>query len=174
MAAEMSGENVVQNDEEIGHDDQRLIIFDDPPGATEEVATSEPSTSVASESSTSFGSLRSAVSAASWRSAIESVGPLRYKGPRPKSNRGPKPMKTAVLTSPEQASILRERAKKRKENEEKKGSKKAKPSAKSKPNVSSSSSPSETDFCIICLKQCHPNAQKTIRLHAIHASAKCI
>lgn len=118
MVAELSGENLVQNDEETAHDNQRLITFDDPPGA--------------------------------------------------KSNRGRKSMESAILTSPEKVSDLRERAKKRKQNADKKAAKKAKQKkpVKSKPSspqkkvapskktneASSSSYPSEKDFCIICLQ----------------------
>lgn len=90
LVAELSGENLVQNDAEIEHDNQRLITFSDPPGAIEEVSTSEPS------------SLHSSVA------TVASVGPLQYKEPRAKSNRGRKSMKTSILTSPEQVSELRE------------------------------------------------------------------
>lgn len=146
----MSGENAVQHGEEIDLEHDRLITLNDEPAANEEVATSEPSTSEAS-----------------LRTAVESVGPLHHRSPKKKSNRGRKPMQSAILTSAEQVLHLRLRADKRKAAEEKRLSKSPKKKAtpvkgkppqkkvtptKKKNETSSSSSPSETDFCIICMQ----------------------
>lgn len=114
VMAEMSGENIVQHGEELNPDDQCLITFIDEPAANVEFSTSEPSTS-----------------AASLRTAVESVGTLQYKSPKKKSNRGSKSMESAVLTAAEQVSTLRIRAEKRKANKENRKSKS--PQKKTKP-----------------------------------------
>lgn len=144
----MSGENVVQHGEEIDQENDRLITFNDEPAAVEEASTSEPTTSEAS-----------------LRTAVETIGPLHLQSPKPKSNRGRKSMASAILASTEQVSNRRIMAEKRKANEEKRVSKspqkRGRPSkspkkkatpAKKKNDTTSSSSPSETDFCIICLQ----------------------
>lgn len=125
------------------HDSQRLITFVDLSGSFEEISTTEPSTSTAS-----------------LRTAVQSVGPLRQVASKEKSNRGRKPMKSAVLTSPEEVAVLREQAKKRTASAEKKvkspQKKVAKPSTltlkKKSKKCETSSSSCDVDFCIICMK----------------------
>ena len=63
--------------------------------AHETVSTSELSTSDMSRSD-------------SYASVISVVGPLRAATPHKKFNRGPKPQRTTVLTSPENVAVLKE------------------------------------------------------------------
>lgn len=161
IAAELSGENecAIAQEPEIDDDERRLIqISMEEPAAYETVSTSVSDTSQLSHS-------------------LQEVGPLKATAPIKKSNRGRKPMKTAILTSVEQMATLREKAEKRLDRQQKSAKKIGKPSAssttskqkqpqnekqatkvvqKSTPRRKSSSS--DEDFCLICLK----NMPKTL------------
>ncbi|XP_055295177.1 uncharacterized protein LOC129564950 [Sitodiplosis mosellana] len=89
-------------DADITEDIQRRIVFNDaidPVGREEEVLTSEPSELSSSVSLMSLASNTSSV--------LDAVGPLQGKTPKPKSNRGRKPMESAELTFPETMSVLK-------------------------------------------------------------------
>lgn len=125
---------------------ERRILIADPTAAYEEVATSEePTTSMSSMSRSS-----------SHMSILSDIGPVHKAPPKPKSNRGRKPMKTSILTSAESIADL----KLRKENRSKRGSttkpppKQAKRAKKQQTSSSSDEeSENDADFCIICLKK---------------------
>lgn len=53
-------------------------------------------------------------------SLLDEIGPVQNAAPRKKSNRGPKPGKTTILTSPKNVNALKERQLKRKEAQDKK------------------------------------------------------
>lgn len=97
VSAEVSGELDIAREEEadVPKDELRLIHVSEP-AAYCEVETSEPSTSGSCSTS--------AIS-----TALQSIGPLQIAPPRPKSNRGRKPMKSTILTSPENREMLREK-----------------------------------------------------------------
>lgn len=84
---------------------RRIVVLDNVPTAAafETVSTSETSSVTSSMSS-----------------LLVAAGPLRPGTPKPPSNRGPKPMKTAVLTSPEFRSVLNDKRQKRDDAQKKK------------------------------------------------------
>lgn len=100
LAAALNGENTAatQHERQIDAGEQRRIISTGlpAPAAFEEVTTSnEPTTSAASMSrSTSLSSV------------LTDIGPLQKGEPKKKSNRGRKPMKSSVLTTPENIASL--------------------------------------------------------------------
>ena len=107
VQAEITGENIEASliEKELDEDTQSRITLVDVPetAANEEVATSEaPSSSLSRATSLS--------------SIIVEVGPLKpSKTPTKKSNRGRKPMKSTILTSPESIADLHGRKKRREE-----------------------------------------------------------
>lgn len=151
----LSGENqaAVLLEKGLHEEEQRRIVVGIAPdvGAETEVTTSEePSGSFSASSSLS--------------SILAAVGPLQPAKPQPaKSNRGRKPMKSSVLTSPENLAELKEKRAKRDATEQKKLERqankaaKAKTPAKAKPPAKRSkqrtySSSSDEDFCIVCMQ----------------------
>lgn len=93
-----------------------------PIASTSAASTSRASTSVASTSD-----------AQKYAALLTSIGPLRTaKTPKKKTNRGPKPQKSTVLTSPESVSALIERDAKREAAKEKKLASAEKRKAKSR------------------------------------------
>lgn len=103
VASQLSGKNQPTDDDNEEGDNQRRIIITaaDISVAHEEVTTSK-SSAVASTSGI-----------ASHADALIQVGPLKMGEPKKKSNRGRKPMQTAILTSPEVLTNLREKAAKK-------------------------------------------------------------
>lgn len=150
VASTLSGEHQVVENVAVDTDDvrQELIIFDDDPGAHVELT---PTGSVASTSSAS-------------RSTLDELGPLRFVTPKAKSNRGRKPMKSAVITSPENRETAKQAALLRKSKSP--APKKAKPTpakrkqpskkgtaAKRTKKKDSSSSEDSGEICMICLQR---------------------
>ncbi|XP_055308969.1 uncharacterized protein LOC129572878 [Sitodiplosis mosellana] len=148
---EMPSTSIEQNDFE-----RRIVVLsadDIEPGAHEEVATSESSFATSSTSS-------SAITPAVLRQALNAVGPLNLGTPAKKSNRGRKPMKAAILTSPEVVADLREKAdakRKKIEQQKEKGTKKGPPAKKNKPSArptrqaKRAARPTrDVEFCILC------------------------
>ncbi|XP_055307416.1 uncharacterized protein LOC129571622 [Sitodiplosis mosellana] len=106
-------------------------------------------------------------------SVLDAVGPLQGKTPKPKSNRGRKPMESAELTSPETMSVLKQKALAKaqkaaakaekavkkatpkkptpKKAAPKRATSKATPPPKRRRTEKSPPSDEDTDFCIICL-----------------------
>ncbi|XP_017050190.1 uncharacterized protein LOC108094242 [Drosophila ficusphila] len=110
----------------------------------EKVTTSESSAG-ASTSGTS--------SSASLSHKLRQSGPLKKGTPAEKSNRGRKPMRSAILTSPEFVTELREKAAiKRKKEEEAKKTPAPKRRTRSQPARRDSSDDEDVDFCILCLE----------------------
>lgn len=116
--AGLSGENEAARsiEAELNEDQQRRIVINDniDVAANEEVSTSEVSMSISR--------------ATSFSSVLEDIGPLQPATPQPKKRRGRKPMKSTVLTSPENITGLKEKREKRdaailKKNEAKKRTK---------------------------------------------------
>lgn len=100
VAAEISGEFQCDSDDSDTENQHRIVVsgVDIKTAAHEEVTISEaPSTS-------------GTISSAFLRQALKEVGPMKQATPAKKSNRGRKPMKTAILTSPEVVSELKEKA----------------------------------------------------------------
>lgn len=95
---------------QITAEDRRNIIFEEeiPTASFETVSTSE-----------------------SVLSSVASVGPVQFSVPRKKSNRGPRPMKSAIYTTQETRDTLKEKSDKREANKKKKEVAKAKSPAKS-------------------------------------------
>lgn len=106
---------------------------------------------------------------------MKSAGPLKLGTPAKKSNRGRKPMKSVILTSPEVVADLREKDEKKRKRLEKKGdapaAKKQKGRGKSKTLQKKQPSPKETeveediDFCIICKKNMPKNQNRQNTAH---------
>lgn len=151
-ASKLSSENLCgdddDDDEEENADIQRPIIVsgdDISTAAHEEVLTSEPSTS-------GTASLSSHVSAKQLRDALKTVEPLKMGTPAKKSNRGRKPMKTAVLTSPEVVADLRDKAEKKRQRLAKKGDAPAAKKRKHIPSPTETDVEEDLDFCTVCKK----------------------
>lgn len=164
LQTELSGENSAVAAMEANQNEQeqrRIVVEHDVPdvGAIETVSTSETATTSRASSHSSL---------------LDDIGPLRPSSPKKKSNRGRKPLKSTVLTSPEHRKLLRDKSDKRntpeshikpKENAAKRqrqNKPKVTPPAKRgrKPKATSpsasrshhaSSSDEDVDFCIICL-----------------------
>lgn len=163
VASELSGENLFEEDKENADNQRRVIVNGDDvaTAANEVVSTSEPSTSAAASTSGAASS-SSIVSPTQLRDALKSVGPLKLGTPVPKSNRGRKPMQSAVLTSPEVVADLRDKAEKKRQRLSKArdvpAAKKQKSRGKSKTPQKKMPSPTDIDmendidFCIICKK----------------------
>lgn len=144
MASTLSGEHQVSENVVVDMDDERreFVVFDEEPAAHVELTTSE---SVASTSTS--------------RSVLDELGPLTVVPPKPKSNRGRKPMKSAVITSPENREAAKQAAMQRKSNTPKKPKatpekrkqppKKGTPAKRSKKKGRSSSEDSGDD-CMLC------------------------
>lgn len=116
---------------EFNEEEQRRIVYlgdDLELDATETVSTtseSTPNTSHASGSANTSraGSEARAASEAridAYVSMLDTIGPVQKGVTKPKSNRGPKPGKTTILTSPENMASLKEKQLKRKSAAEKK------------------------------------------------------
>lgn len=161
---------------EISNEDRRAIIFDEeiPTEYFEEVSFEEvpiEEVSFNQASTSASGSVPS--TSGSVVSLIASVGPVQFGIPRKKSNRGPKPMKSAILTASQTRDVLKEKSDKREVNKRKKEAKtatpvkkgkgrakgiktaplkKRKPTKRAKKCVSSSDTESEefSDLCKIC------------------------
>lgn len=195
VQAVMENENVVEEENVIGdlaEAQQRIVISDlIQIGAHEEIETSvEPSTSgitiqSASGTDTPLVSGTSVpfdtVSNVSMSSILEEIGPVQPATPQKKSNRGRKPLRSAVVTSPEFISAAKAKEKQRiekaaavenrKQEKAANAAKKAKDKAtktrktmakrakkgsgrKRKSRRSSSSSDDEAEvICIICGRQ---------------------
>ncbi|XP_055308978.1 uncharacterized protein LOC129572890, partial [Sitodiplosis mosellana] len=110
LAAKFSGESQSFEEEEndVDEEDRRRIVVlsAENVGAHEEVSTSEASEVASTSGTTSMGT----ISAADLRDALNAVGPVKKGTPAKKSNRGPKPMTTAILTSPEVVEKLQKKA----------------------------------------------------------------
>ncbi|XP_018407563.1 PREDICTED: uncharacterized protein LOC108783490 [Cyphomyrmex costatus] len=144
------GSTIEREEVETGHEmGRKEVVF----------TTSEPSTS-----RISFEPLTSRASSLSSLSLLEEIGPLQAATPKKPSNRGRKPMQSAVITSPECIASLNEKATKtaakqltkqavkrgRKATKRTKATL-SKPSAKRIKAKESSPSDDDVDFCIICL-----------------------
>ncbi|XP_071581471.1 uncharacterized protein [Temnothorax nylanderi] len=156
IASDLSGENEYDDDEEDEDNQRRVIVSGDaiPTTAHEEVVTSEPSTS-------------SVLSAKDLRGALKSVGPLKLGTPAKKSNRGRKPLKSVVLTSPENLSDQRDKTEKRRSSllekddaKKKKGRGKSKTPQKKIPPPDETEDEEDIDFCIICMKNMPKNENR--------------
>lgn len=105
IAAVLSGENNQAVEIEREYSDEQLrricVISDDQVAAHKEVSTSE-------EPSTSASNASIPTRSESLSCLLSEIGPMQAKTPRKKSNRGRKSMKSAVLTSPENISTLKE------------------------------------------------------------------
>lgn len=109
IQAVLSGENNEASAVEKLYNDEELrricVSFDQQEvAANEEISTSEQSTSAG---------ISTASRAESLSSLLSEIGPMRAQTPKPKSNRGRKPMKSTVLTSPENIAVLKEARAKR-------------------------------------------------------------
>lgn len=97
-------------------DDPFMLNHDDDVACNVEVSTSEPSTSrsqsVASGAQ-SRGSVASTSGLDTMDSVLQAIGPIQFVPRVKKSNRGRKPGKSAVLTSPQKLSELQKSAEKR-------------------------------------------------------------
>lgn len=155
---------------------QRTLLVPDV-GAEAEISTSEASRSEPSRSEPS-----TSVSRASSMSILDDIGPLRPTTPKPpRSKRGRPPMKSSVLTSPDNRDELREKRAKRDAAEERKLNRQQKktptkktptkktpakktPAKKSTPQARArytrSKSPEDQDFCIICMQYLPPKLTK--------------
>lgn len=150
---------------EFDKNEQRRIVVDSTPI---NIAASEPSTSGISHT-------------CSLASVVSSIGPLTAATPQKKSNRGPKPQKTTVLSSPENVAVLKERRKKRAAAKEKKEASAEKKNRKVSPKKApkrtpairtnekkvSSSSDESGDDCMICSKKMPErlNRNNSIKCH---------
>lgn len=133
---------------------RRIVVLDTVPTvAAYETVSSSDTSSVSSSLS----------------SLVAAIGPLKATTPKPPSNRGRKPMKSAVLTSPEFLSELKEKRQNRDEAQKKKEGKASKPAAQTSKRAATTvaaktpakrckktqstlnSSEEDIDFCIICL-----------------------
>lgn len=147
-AAEVGGELAAaeREEEDVGEDTKRRIVVVQPTDAASNVAPGGASTSTVSRS-TSLASM------------LTEIGPLQWKQPRAKSNRGRPPMKSTVLTSPESISQLKAKRAVAEKRQLSSQSKKQAPAAKRakrqrSATPSSPSSPSgDEEFCIICRKK---------------------
>jgi len=110
------------------------VVFSEQPAAHKEVI-SVGSSAVASTS----------------QSTLDEVGPLRRVTPKKKSNRGRKPMQSAIITLPENRKVAEDAAaNRRKSNTPPPKKRRTKKVKRSKP--SSSSSEEDRDFCLNCTK----------------------
>lgn len=121
VQASVSGENetAASIDKGLDEDDQTLIVLDNTTtfvAANEEVSTSEPSTSSLSRT-VSLASVEPSTSSlsrtVSVTSVLEETRPLTPAKNQNKGKRGRKPMKSAILTSPEVFGELQENRKKK-------------------------------------------------------------
>lgn len=152
-----TNENVcIEEDENQDNQCRILVIFDENIDAL--AANEEVSTSISDVSSTSTASLRS---------ALNEIGPVRGVQPKKKSNRGRKPMVSAISTSSEKRIELHEQAAKRSATIEKKKKKAPEKKKQKQKKRRSSSSSLDEDFCIICLNGM-PNKLKPFN------SIKCV
>lgn len=169
VASTLSDENKSTDDDNEEEDNQRRIIITaaDISVAHEGVTTSE-SSAVASTSGI-----------ASQADALVRVGPLKMGEPKKKSNRGRKPMKTAILTSPEVLDNLREEAKLKEKAAKKQGPPpKKRRTSRTKNQKLSSDEEKDLDFCIICYedmpaKLTKNNSTKCIKCGS-EVHAKCV
>lgn len=129
VAAKVTGENerAIAELQGLPEDEKPslLVVFDnenDALGASEEVSTSEVSTPYTSKPSTP--------SLSSLRESLAEIGPVQFVPARKKSNRGPKGMKSVVLTIPEKRAELQEKAERRAANAAKKAQTPAPPTKK--------------------------------------------
>jgi len=157
IASHLGGENECDDDEEDEDNQRRIIVSGDAIATTahEEVTTSEPSTN-------------SVVSAKELRDALKSAGPLKLSTPAKKSNRGRKPMKSVVLTSPENVSDQRAKATKNTPAaKKKKGRGKSKTPQKKIPSPNETDAEEDIDFCIICMKNMPKEENRRNTAHCI-------
>lgn len=106
---------------------------------------------------------------------MHDIGPLQFDTPAKKSNRGRKPMKSAILTSPENVAAIHQKAaekqlkldKQARKNEEKAPPKKRARRLKSTTatNRKSSSEEEEGEFCTICMKAMPKKMNKNNTIH---------
>lgn len=163
VASQLSGENNDDYDEDA--DNQRRNFFPD-------IASSVPSTSdrpstSAGASTSSASSTASVISDKDLHSVLQTVLPLKAGTPAKKSNCGRKAMKSAVLTSPEVLSELREKAEKKREREEKRDNTPASKKRKVRGKSKEEDEEEDVDFCIICMKNM---PKKMNRQNTIHCN----
>ena len=164
LASNLSEQSLREEEQPADPDDHRNILIvrdlDEDVGGNEEVATStsslaHPSTSSAARATaaTFDGQITSTSAAASGepstsanvslRSTLVDIGPIRFAAPRPTLNRGRKPMRSMVLTSPAKRAELQERADNKRRKSE--GKSPAKSTAKTpKKSPAKASSPAKT------------------------------
>jgi len=116
-------------------------------------AASTIASDVAFEKSTAIGEQNEApvCSKTLLSNALKTVGPLKVATPVPKSNRGRKPMKTKILTSPEVVEELHVKVATKKRKLEKQQNK-SKPSFSKKPKMCAAPVSEDVEFCIICMQ----------------------
>lgn len=166
IGAEVAKQNkkLFYTDGQCTQEEQRRIVIDENAdlelAATETVSTTDESTPGPSHSSSVGGASRastpgssralSAVRAASEArvenlvSILDDIGPVQKATPKPKSNRGPKPGKTTILTSPENVAALKEKQLKRKADMDKKEANRKKKQQKKQQQAEKSSSKTTT------------------------------
>lgn len=172
VAAELSGEKETIEDE--GEDQRVIMVSSD---VIEAVTHEEVTTSASGKASTSSVSLIPSISKASISHALQEVGPTKRVTPAKKSNRGRKPMKTTILTSPENVAIIKDKAEMKRAKDSKKEQKKmdktlkpltAKRSRRTLlPALESGSDSEEEEFCIICKG---PMPKKLTKNNSIHCN----
>lgn len=169
IASELSGENLCSDSDDDTVHNKRVIISAD---VVNTAAHEEITTSPSEINSTSAGSSRASI-----RSALKEVGPLKFDPAPIKSKRGRKPMKSTILTSPDNVQIVHDKAnKKRKSLEKKKQNIENGPPSKrtrrtktvpATKTPSGSSDEEDVDFCIICMRNM---PTKLNRNNAIHCN----
>lgn len=148
-----------------GEEEQRCIVVDSNElevAARETVSTTDQSDSAPSTSGMS--------NASSYSSLISAIGPLKKFTPKTKSNRGRKPHKTTILTSPENRAAAQARQLKKMAVKEKKvaADSKRKRSVSSSPSKRQKSNPAHEDdgdkLCLVCAR---PLPKKLTRSNCI-------
>ena len=172
VAAELSGENEAVEDE--GNDERVLIASGDVMKVT---AHEDVTTSTSEIASTSDASSMPSTSSAFICRALKEVTPIKRVTLTKKSNRGQKPMKSTILTSPENVVNIRQKAEEKRAKEAKKNQKEKektiKPPAAKRNHRTFSAPPQmesdseEENFCTICKD---PMPKKLTKTNAIHCN----
>lgn len=165
LAADLSGENQCSDDDNDANPDSRRVIVVSA-DSIDLAAHEEVTTSTSEMASTSS---MPSTSGASLRTILREVGPLQHVTPAKKSNRGRRPMKSTILTSPENVAALKEKAQKKRISDEKNKQKAEGQSKRRRRTVTKEiqADDDEEEFCIIC-KGSMP--KKLTKLNCVHCN----